>query len=151
MKDPSRVDQARLKALGAAGVMQVGNAMQAVFGPRSENLKTDMQIYLKTAGPEADGAVAPGGGATAQVASPTGLDSDPAKAERILSALGGRSNLKKAEALAATRIRVRLKDASLLDGAALESAGVMAIQDLGNGERDLIIGLDAPGLARLLD
>ncbi|BEV73572.1 MULTISPECIES: PTS transporter subunit EIIC [unclassified Paludibacterium] len=42
-----KVDQARLKSMGAAGVVVVGNNIQAIFGPRSENLKTDMQEYLK--------------------------------------------------------------------------------------------------------
>lgn len=45
--DVSKVDQARLKTMGAAGVVVVGNNVQAIFGPRSENLKTDMQEYLK--------------------------------------------------------------------------------------------------------
>ena len=45
--DINKVDQPRLKALGAAGVVVVGNNIQAIFGPRSENLKTDMQEYLK--------------------------------------------------------------------------------------------------------
>jgi len=45
--DVAKVDQARLKGLGAAGVVVVGNNIQAIFGPRSENLKTDMQEYLK--------------------------------------------------------------------------------------------------------
>ncbi|WP_028537005.1 glucose-specific PTS transporter subunit IIBC [Paludibacterium yongneupense] len=44
--DVAKVDQHRLKALGAAGVVVVGNNVQAIFGPRSENLKTDMQKYL---------------------------------------------------------------------------------------------------------
>lgn len=45
--DVTKVDQARLKGLGAAGVVVVGNNVQAIFGPKSENLKTDMQEYLK--------------------------------------------------------------------------------------------------------
>ncbi|RWA20525.1 PTS glucose transporter subunit IIBC [Mycolicibacterium brumae DSM 44177] len=40
--DTALVDQARLKELGAAGVIQVGNSMQAVFGTRSEALKNDI-------------------------------------------------------------------------------------------------------------
>ena len=44
----------RATGAGAAGVVVVGDGMQAIFGTRSENLKTDMQDYLKTAGPEAD-------------------------------------------------------------------------------------------------
>lgn len=45
--DVSKVDKDRLKNLGAAGVVVVGNNVQAIFGPRSENLKTDMQEFLK--------------------------------------------------------------------------------------------------------
>jgi PTS system N-acetylglucosamine-specific IIC component len=40
--DPSRVDQARLKNLGAAGVVEVGNSVQAVFGTDAEALKNDI-------------------------------------------------------------------------------------------------------------
>ena len=50
--DPARVEQARLKALGAAGVVMVGQGVQAIFGPLSENLKTDMSEYLKQSGAE---------------------------------------------------------------------------------------------------
>jgi PTS system N-acetylglucosamine-specific IIC component len=40
--DPSKVDQARLKNLGAAGVVEVGNSVQAVFGTEAEALKNDI-------------------------------------------------------------------------------------------------------------
>jgi N-acetylglucosamine PTS system EIICBA or EIICB component len=40
--DPSKVDQARLKSLGAAGVVEVGNSVQAVFGTEAEALKNDI-------------------------------------------------------------------------------------------------------------
>ena len=40
--DKSRVDQARLKSLGAAGVVEVGNSVQAVFGTDAEALKNDI-------------------------------------------------------------------------------------------------------------
>ncbi|MFL5582985.1 MAG: PTS transporter subunit EIIC, partial [Gemmatimonadaceae bacterium] len=46
LHDPSRADDAQLKALGAAGVMRVGSGVQAIFGTRSENLKTDMDEYI---------------------------------------------------------------------------------------------------------
>ena len=54
LNDMSKASPDKLKALGAAGVVVVGKGMQAIFGTRSENLKTDMEEYLKTAGPEAD-------------------------------------------------------------------------------------------------
>jgi glucose-specific phosphotransferase system IIBC component len=46
VNDPSKVDKDALKALGAAGVIQVGNNMQAIFGPRAEGLKDDMQDLM---------------------------------------------------------------------------------------------------------
>ncbi|MBS2025524.1 MAG: PTS transporter subunit EIIC [Deltaproteobacteria bacterium] len=52
VRDPSRVDSERLKSMGASGVVVVGTGVQAVFGPGSENLKTDMQEYLKATEPE---------------------------------------------------------------------------------------------------
>ena len=54
LADVTKASPDTLKALGAAGVVVVGNGMQAIFGTRSENLKTEMEEYLKSAGPEAD-------------------------------------------------------------------------------------------------
>jgi N-acetylglucosamine PTS system EIICBA or EIICB component len=44
--DKTKVDQARLKALGAAGVLEVGNSVQAVFGTQAEALKNDINDVL---------------------------------------------------------------------------------------------------------
>ncbi|ALL70564.1 PTS system, glucose-specific IIB component (plasmid) [Paraburkholderia caribensis MBA4] len=154
VKDPTLVNDARLKALGAAGVVRVGNGVQAIFGPLSENMKTDMQEYLKTAGSEAD--LVPGGAplaaATATSAAPFAAESahDEAqkmRADKIRAALGGAANIAKLEALAVTRLRVRVLDGSRLDTAALRAAGVPATQSFPNGELDLIVGLDAARLA----
>jgi PTS system glucose-specific IIC component len=153
VNDPALVNEGKLKALGAAGVVRVGNGVQAIFGPLSENMKTDMQEYLKTAGSEAD--LAPGGtpvtAAAAPAAAAAALAHNPtqqeARAEQIRAALGGAANIKKLEALAATRLRVVLSDASRLDTAALKAAGVPATQSLTNGEFDLIVGLGAENLA----
>jgi PTS system glucose-specific IIC component len=46
LADKSKMNQAQLKALGAAGVMVVGNNAQAVFGPRSSNIMEEMRPYL---------------------------------------------------------------------------------------------------------
>jgi N-acetylglucosamine PTS system EIICBA or EIICB component len=40
--DKSKVDQARLKSIGAAGVVEVGNSVQAVFGTDAEALKNSI-------------------------------------------------------------------------------------------------------------
>jgi PTS system D-glucosamine-specific IIC component len=42
VKDKSRVDKAKLKSLGAAGVLEVGDNMQAIFGTRAEILKGEI-------------------------------------------------------------------------------------------------------------
>jgi glucose PTS system EIICB or EIICBA component len=155
VKDPALVDDRKLKALGAAGVMHVGNGVQAIFGTLSENMKTDMQQYLKTAGSDADlptsaasaaEAVAPVEVAVTETPSPD-TTQQKARAEKIRAALGGASNIRKLEALAVTRLRIALADASGLDTAALNAAGVPATQVLANGEVDLIVGMDAEKLA----
>jgi PTS system glucose-specific IIC component len=48
VKSPAEVNQEKLKALGAAGVVVIGNSIQAIFGPLSENLKTDMESALSS-------------------------------------------------------------------------------------------------------
>lgn len=40
--DKAKVDVQGLKALGASGVLEVGNNMQAIFGPKSDQIKHDM-------------------------------------------------------------------------------------------------------------
>jgi PTS system N-acetylglucosamine-specific IIC component len=40
--DKSKVDKAKLKSLGAAGVLEVGDNMQAIFGTRAEILKGEI-------------------------------------------------------------------------------------------------------------
>jgi PTS system N-acetylglucosamine-specific IIC component len=47
--DKDKVNKARLKALGAAGVIEVGNNVQAIFGTQAESLKSDINDAL--AGP----------------------------------------------------------------------------------------------------
>jgi PTS system glucose-specific IIC component len=154
--NPALVDDARLKALGAAGVLRMGNGVQAIFGPLSENMKTDMQEYMKTAGSEADLAPADAAAASAPPATATATAATSpalamadlsARAERIRAALGGAGNIGSLHALALTRLRVRLSDPARLDAAALRSAGVPATQPLPNGEIDLIVGLGAADLA----
>jgi len=42
LKDSSKVSADKLKALGAAGVVMVGDGVQAIFGTRSDVLKTEI-------------------------------------------------------------------------------------------------------------
>ncbi|MEQ4924960.1 PTS glucose transporter subunit IIBC [Proteus hauseri] len=48
VKEIDKVDRDELKKLGAAGVVVVGSGIQAIFGPKSDNLKTDMDEYIRS-------------------------------------------------------------------------------------------------------
>jgi glucose PTS system EIICB or EIICBA component len=150
VNDPSKVDQAKLKSMGAAGVMVVGSGIQAIFGPLSENMKTGMQEYLRSTGAEADleaPAAAPSVAAARTPPSARNME----RAESIRQALGGRTNIKTLEAIATTRWRVELQDAQRLDTAALKRAGVNAVMPVGAGILHLIVGFDADDLIHALD
>ncbi|AEW44590.1 fused glucose-specific PTS enzymes: IIBcomponent, IIC component [Serratia symbiotica str. 'Cinara cedri'] len=45
--DITKVDKTSLKTLGAAGVIISGSGIQAIFGTKSDNLKTDMDDYIR--------------------------------------------------------------------------------------------------------
>lgn len=144
--DMGQVNIPRLKALGASGVLQIGNNAQAIFGPRSENLKTDMTEYLKTAGPEADltEALTP---QESMVAAPTPeLIADPQaaqKAQAMIAALGGASNIRTVDPVALTRLRVEVTDPAVIDETALQAAGVQGIMRLQDQILHLVVGLNA--------
>ena len=138
----------RLKTLGATGVITVGNNMQAIFGTRSENLKSDMEAYLKTAGDEADlpsaGVVPRPAAATVETRAPTSPGTAASNAApALVAALGGAGNILELELRAMTRLRVRLRDAGLVDDAALRAAGAVGIMRLDGGIVHVIVGTAA--------
>jgi PTS system glucose-specific IIC component len=158
----AKVDNARLKALGASGVMVVGNGIQAIFGPASDNLKTDMQEYLRTAGPEADlgsAPKAPAATAAAAVRPAATASKVPAKAAeagqaadaaKMLAALGGRANVRKLEAIAHTRLRVVLNNPKQSSTAKLVAAGAQAVMDLPPDTIHILVGDRAGKLAEAM-
>jgi len=156
--DHARVNEKRLKQLGAAGVMMVGDSVQAIFGPVSENLKTDMQECLSHAGPEADGTAGATpttlAGLTRPAAAPAApAAADPAlaaSAQALLAALGGASNVASLCAVAATRLRVELAEPTRLDREAARRAGAVAVMEPRPGVLHLIVGLRAGELAQAM-
>ena len=140
--DVAKVNKDVLKQLGAAGVVVAGDGVQAIFGTRSENLKTDMQIYLKTAGPEADQVSAVGApvAASAPAAVSVEADSGESIAVPLLAALGGKANVKDVTACAHTRLRVTLKDSHKLNEKACTGLGVQGVVRQADGVCHLILG-----------
>jgi PTS system glucose-specific IIC component len=118
------VNPQRLKELGASGVLVVGNAVQAVFGPVSENLKTDMEVYLKAQ-----------------------RTTEAAAAPALVRALGGADNLRSLRAVGGTRLRVELADPTRFDADGARQAGVQAVMQAAPGVLHLIVGAQASALA----
>ena len=86
--DKANVDQARLKALGAAGVIEVGNNVQAIFGTQAEALKNDIlgAIAASPNGP----AVAVDTTSPAVVEAAPAATAAPAAVTTILAPVSGR-------------------------------------------------------------
>ena len=149
VRDPALIDERALTALGASGVMRVGKGVQAVFGPLSEHLKTNMEDYLRASGAAA-GAVPAPAPAVRSPGSAAAAAPDPAlraTAARLLAALGERANVRELEALAHTRLRVSLADPTRFDEAAAKRAGVAAVMRAAPGVLHLIVGEQAGPLA----
>ncbi|ERN42062.1 PTS system, glucose-specific IIBC component [Rubidibacter lacunae KORDI 51-2] len=148
VKDMGKVNIARLKALGASGVLQIGSNAQAIFGPRSENLKTDMIEYLKTAGPEADEATVavPEESMGSGFKELSGVKPDPdaeSKARLIVDAVGGVGNIAAIAPVALTRMRIEISDPSAIDETVLKQSGVQAAMRVRDRVLHLVVGLNA--------
>lgn len=144
--DVSRADQAKLKALGAAGVLLVGSNMQAIFGTRSENLKTDMEEYLATAGDDAELSESDVSDVHYEEAVTRPKLRDPEAPQRVeiwLGALGHRDNVVKVEDAAETRLRVVVRDLTAVDEDALQAAGVQGVAHVTEGVLHLVVGMNA--------
>ncbi|MBS2022319.1 MAG: PTS transporter subunit EIIB, partial [Deltaproteobacteria bacterium] len=145
---------------GASGVVQVGNGVQAVFGPLSENLKTEMEEYLARTRSEDDApiAVTPNAASTAKAATSGAeakAETTPEKwaleaAGPLSRALGGRANLKSLDAVALTRLRVEFADQTKFDEGAARQAGVLGVMQAAPGVLHLIVGERAGQLATAL-
>jgi len=131
LHDVAKADPDRLKALGAAGVVKVGNGLQAIFGTLSENLKTDIEEYLRSSSADE-----PMVSTTAPVAAPAPARAEPVtitpeaaqRGRLLLTALGGAGNVREVSAAALTRVRAVVADAAKVDQTALESAGIGLMQ-----------------------
>ncbi|RZT47310.1 PTS system N-acetylglucosamine-specific IIB component (Glc family) /PTS system N-acetylglucosamine-specific IIC component (Glc family) [Sphingomonas sp. BK036] len=124
--DQGAVDEARLKALGARGLIRPSdNALQIVLGPIADSVAVEIRD-----------AIAAGGVAPAAVA-PLPEVADIRLTPATLAALGGADNVE-AATQHGTRLRIRLKDTDRASPTALEALGVHAI------------ARPAPGLLHLL-
>ncbi|PTQ60229.1 PTS system N-acetylglucosamine-specific IIB component (Glc family) /PTS system N-acetylglucosamine-specific IIC component (Glc family) [Sphingomonas aurantiaca] len=124
--DQGAVDEARLKALGARGLIRPSaNALQIVLGPIADSVAVEIRDAIAA------------GGVVPVAAAPLPEVADIRLTPATLVALGGADNVE-AATQHGTRLRIRLKDTDRASATALEALGVHAI------------ARPAPGLLHLL-
>ena len=112
-----RVDEARLRALGAKGfVRPAPDALQVVLGPIADMVADEMRTA----------ASAPAFATISTVPEARAAVVTPDVAMRWLAAVGGRSNLVDVAANS-SRLMLRIADPALIDPPALDALGVRAI------------------------
>ncbi|GAA4890633.1 PTS glucose transporter subunit IIBC [Ferrimonas pelagia] len=141
--DASKVDQARLKQLGASGVLVSGNAIQAIVGTTAEITKTEMEEMLKSGGFEAAKPVAAAAEAVVEASA-----EDQAKADALSAELAG---LKSVKAIADNRLRVELADTAVLNKDALVAAGVQHVVVMDGAVAHLLFVENTAGLGKALE
>jgi PTS system glucose-specific IIC component len=153
VKAMDKVNSETLKQLGAAGVMVVGDSLQAIFGTRSENIKTDIEALLAGKGKAVARQAEPG----INPVEPRLLDEAPCEpypAElraRIVEAIGGMDNLLEVRRVAVTRVRLKLRQSERLQRDALQNLGVRGVQVLGDGVVHLIVGEESARWSKSLE
>ncbi|MEH3048100.1 N-acetylglucosamine-specific PTS transporter subunit IIBC [Sphingomonas adhaesiva] len=111
LADPGRVDEPRLKVLGARAVLRPSPTMlQVVLGPVADAVASEMRE-------------AAAGGATAIAPPSPSLAADEPLAPVLLAALGGASNVR-AHHWRPGRVVVEVRDATAIDHAALAAQGI---------------------------
>ena len=115
VNDPSKVDEPKLRALGAHGILRPSDkGLQVVVGPTADAIAMEMRAAAGTPDP-------------AEVESEAPPTVEPiADAAPWLAALGGRANLRESGA-ASSRVWLELGDVSLLDPDSLQKLGVRMI------------------------
>jgi PTS system N-acetylglucosamine-specific IIC component len=123
--DQAAVDEAALRQLGVRGLVRPSaNTLQVVVGAMADQVAGEIRSALHGA---ASSAAVPGVAAPALATpAPDTLAVPPADAAALLAALGGRANVRGVEA-AASRLRVSVGDAALLDRAAIRGLGLRGV------------------------
>lgn len=97
----AKVDQAKLKALGALGIVNVGRVAQAIFGKNADKYKGAMQQWLASS-------------------------QDGELTESLISAFGGKENISDIDACL-TRLRVSVNQTKLVDQDELKALGAKGV------------------------
>jgi PTS system N-acetylglucosamine-specific IIC component len=123
--DSAKVSEPELKAIGARGVLKRGaTSVQVIIGPEADLISDEIRTELERsstrgATPASSTAAAPLAAVPAGEQGP--LDPDPV---RWLAVFGGATNVASLDAVAATRLRVVVRDPSSVDRQRLSTLDV---------------------------
>jgi PTS system N-acetylglucosamine-specific IIC component len=121
------VDTNALKALGARGfVRPSATTLQVVIGANADQIAGEIRDTLRAGGPSSATPISPvpvplPGPATTTEASP-----DPITIKLLFAALGGRTNVRSID-VAASRLRISVFKASVIDANAIRSLGLRGV------------------------
>ncbi len=143
--DPARLDERRLKSLGARGVLNIGEGgIQVVVGPIADQLASDIRAQMRTP--------------TTNVQSHGPMDHQASKSQpanvstesiaAVLRALGGKQNIREIRELG-SRLCVKVTDPASVDEDAL-GATVRAVARPSAADVHLIVGPGANGWSSAL-
>jgi len=135
--DQSVVSEPALRALGARGVVRPSDrALQVVLGPIADQVAGEIRAAMGLAPPTPKPlAVTPAAAVT-----PT-LDDD-ARAQALVAAVGGPSNLESVSTCS-SRLRLLVRDKARIDDAALTALGARGVVRLGDRVVHVVLGAHA--------
>ncbi|CAD6512964.1 PTS system N-acetylglucosamine-specific EIICBA component [Paraburkholderia hiiakae] len=153
--DPAHVSEPALKAIGARGVLKRGGeSVQVIIGPEADIIADEIRGEIARGGAAAAKPVAaaqpaaqavPAGEANASADVAQGpLDPNPS---RWLAVFGGVANIVSLDAVAATRLRVVVRDPAAVDR---EKLGALDVAWISADTLHIVVGDAAPRYAREL-
>jgi PTS system N-acetylglucosamine-specific IIC component len=159
--DAEKVSDAELKSIGARGVLKRGSTnVQVIIGPEADIIADEIRTTIDRGGAgaaDAAGAVAKAAAPTAAVveagasgaASEETHDAGPLDPEplRWLAAFGGAANIASLDAVAATRLRIVVRDPSAVDRQRL---GGLDVAWVSADTFHIVVGQAAPRYAQQL-
>jgi PTS system N-acetylglucosamine-specific IIC component len=139
--DPAAIDEARLKALGARGIVRPSDkALQVVLGPVADQVAGEIRDAMGGRGAVSAPVVAT---ARSEAEAPLAVSAEMrTRARALLSALGGAANVR-AVAVHDSRLGLDLADTTAIDAAALAALGARGLARIGPGRAHLLLGPEA--------
>jgi len=146
------VDESALKRLGARATVKVSsNALQVVLGPVADQVADEIRTLVRRgAGDSRRPEEEENENRRLKPAPRQAAKVEPALIAGLLEALGGPKNVNEIEAVASSRLRIRVADGNAIDESAIVSLGLRGIARPAPDRVHVLIGPAAPHALELL-